>query len=423
MEAFPGKEGLTILRRLLAYAEKVFQFSGTVVAGVVDRRLQPRIPTSGILKSVAALFWARMGSLNALELTSHSRFFRCWLGQSVCSADSVGRVSALIDAEGLRQGIHHVYEQLKRNKALPDHHGIGIAALDGHESHASYRQHCGGCLERTIQGKDGKADRTQFYHRQVTLMLLPSARPGGEPVRLLLDHEPQRAGEDEVATALRLLARVIGSYPRAFDLVLADALYAGAPFFNFLLAHGKHALVVLKQERRHLYQDVAGLFASVPPREGIFRNRKCLWWDFPDLLSWPLVHTPVRVIRSLETYSVRRQLDGKDEVQTSDWTWVTTLPVQPVSTERAVGFGHQRWDIENHGFNELVNGWHADHIYKHEPNAIECFLLIAFLAFNIFHAFFARNLKPQIRKGRTQVFWARFMAAEIYAGINPAISP
>jgi hypothetical protein len=254
-------------------------------------------------------------------------------------------------------------------------------------------------------------------------MLLPGARLGCEPVRLLLDHEPQRAGEDEVATALRLLERVITSYPRAFDLVLADALYASAPFFNFLLAHGKHALVVLKDERRHLYQDVAGLFASVPPREGAFGNRKCLWWDFPDLLSWPQVRMPVRVIRSLETYSVRRQLDRKDELKTSDWTWVTTLPVQTVSTARAVGFGHQRWDIENHGFNELVNGWHADHIYKHDPNAIECFLLIAFLAFNIFHTFFARNLKPQIRKGRTRIFWCRFMAAEIYAGINPAISP
>ena len=142
MEAFPGKEGLTILRRLLAYTEKVFQFSGTVVGSVTDRRLLPRIPTSAVLQSVAVSFWARMGSLNALELTAHSGFFRRWLGQSVCSADSVGRVSGLMDADSLRQGIHHVYEQLKRNKALPDHHGVGIAALDGHESHASYLQHC-----------------------------------------------------------------------------------------------------------------------------------------------------------------------------------------------------------------------------------------------------------------------------------------
>ncbi len=41
-------------------------------------------------------------------------------------------------------------------------------------------------------------------------------------------------------TALRLLARVILAYPRAFDLVLADAAYAEAPFFNFLLAQDKH---------------------------------------------------------------------------------------------------------------------------------------------------------------------------------------
>ena len=421
MEAPPGKETLTILRRLIAYSEKLFRFSATVVTGVVDRRLQPRIPTAVIVKSVTVMFWARMGSLNALELTARSSFFHHWLGRSLCSADTIGRVNALMDAEGLRRGIHHIYDRLKRNKALPDHHGIGVAVLDGHESHTSYLQHCAGCLERTIH--TGNTDRTQFYHRQVTLMLLPSARPGCEPIRLLLDHEPQRAGEDEVATALRLLVRVIGSYPRAFDLVLADALYATAPFFNFILAHGKHVLTVLKDDRRNLYQDAAALFAAVPPKPGSFRNRPCRWWDFPDLLTWPQVNTPVRVIRSLETYSVKRQLDGQDDLRTSDWIWVTTLPVQPVSTERAVGFGHQRWDIENHGFNELVQGWHADHIYKHDPNAIECFLLIAFLACNIFHAFFALNLKPQIRKRRTQIFWRWFMAAEIYAGINPAISP
>ena len=55
-------------------------------------------------------------------------------------------------------------------------------------------------------------------------MLLPGAGPGRDPIRLLLDHEPHRPGEGEVATALRLLERVLGAYPRGFDLVLADAL-------------------------------------------------------------------------------------------------------------------------------------------------------------------------------------------------------
>ena len=421
MEAFPGKERLTILRRRIAYAQKIFQLSHTVVAGVADRRRQPRIPASRVVKSVTVLFWTRMGSLNALELAAHSSFFRRWLGQPVCSADSVGRVTALMDAEGLRCGIHHIYDRLKRNKALPDQGGLGVAALDGHESHASYRRHCPGCWERTI--RTGQTERTQYYHRQVTLLLLPGARPGCDPVRRLLDHEPQRAGEEEVATALRLLERVLGSYPRGFDLVLADALYSTAPLFNFLLARGKHVLTVRKDDRRNLYQDATALFAAFPAKAGSFRSRKCLWWDFPGLLSWPQVHAPVRVIRSQETRTVRRQLDGKDETLTSDWIWVTTLPEQSVSTGRAVALGHQRWDIENHGFNQLVNGWHADHIYKHDPDAIECFLLMAFLACNIFQAFFALNLKPQIRKGRTKAFWSTLMAAEILDGVNPTLPP
>jgi len=421
VETLPGQERLTILRRLIAYAEKIFHLSGTVVAGVVDRRQQPRIPTSRVVHSVAALFWARLGSLNALELAANSNFFRRWLGQSLCSADSVGRVTALMDAEGLRSGLHHLYDRLKRNKALPDQGGLGVAVLDGHESHASYRRQCPGCLQRTI--RTGQTERIQYYHRQVTLMLLPAARPGCHPVRFLLDHESQRAGEDEVATALRLLERVLGSYPRGFDLVLADALYSTAPLFNFCLARGKHVLTVLKDDRRNLYQDATALFAAFPAAQGSFRSRKCLWWDFPGLLSWPQVNAPVRVIRSQETRTVRRQLDGKDETLTSDWIWVTTLPEPSVPTGRAVALGHQRWDIENHGFNELVIGWHADHIYRHDPNAIDCFLLMAFLACNIFQAFFALNLKPQIRKGRTRAFWSSLMAAEILDGVNPTLPP
>lgn len=395
----------------------MFRLSSEVVAGISDRRPKPRISTAGVLHSVLVLFWARLGSLHALEMAAPSRFWKNWLGQPPSSADTIGRVHSLVYPDQLRAGIHHIYECLKRNKALPDIWGIGVAVLDGHETHASYRRHCPGCLERTVQTAQG--ERTQYYHRQVTLLLVPDAPPGRPPLRLLLDHEPQREGEDEVAAALRLLSRVIPAYPRAFDLVLADGLYATAPFFNFLLARHKHALAVLKDERRNLFQEVTGLFDSVSPQPGSHRSRQCLWWDFPDRTCWPQVDAPVRVVRSLETGSVRRQLDQSRSPLTSEWIWVTTLPPQQVPTARVVALAHQRWDIENHGFNELVNGWHADHVFKHEPHAMESFLLVAFLAFNVFQAFLYLNLKPQLRRGRTRTFWARLMAAEIYQQVFP----
>ncbi|HWY03757.1 MAG TPA: hypothetical protein VNX60_08825, partial [Candidatus Acidoferrum sp.] len=84
------------------------------------------------------------------------------------------------------------------------------------------------------------------------------------------------------------------------------------------------------------------LFAQQTPLLGGYRDRQCEWWDVSDLSSWPQVQTSVRVIRSRETYSVRRQLDGQPELLNSDWIWVTTAPAAQLPTERAVRFGHQR---------------------------------------------------------------------------------
>ncbi len=366
-----------------------------------------------MLQSTLVLFWARLGSLNALEMVSGARFWKSWLGRPLASADTVGRVHAQLQVEGLREGLYRLYTRLKRNKALPGLGGVDVAVVDGHESHASYRRHCSGCLERTIHTEAG--DRVQFYHRQVTLMLL------GERFRFLLDLEPQRLGEDEVATALRLLRRALETYPRAFQLLLADGLYAQAPFLNFLLAHRKHALVVLKDERRDLYQDARGLFTLTPPQKGQYRSRDCLWWDISDLTSWPQVPRPLRVVRSQETYRVRRQLSGEVNQESSEWIWVTTLPPSQASTELLVRLGHARWDIENYGFNELANAWHADHVYKHHPNAIEAFALVVFLAYNLFHAFWALNLKPQIRQGKTESFCAQLISAELYAEARTSV--
>ena len=54
----------------------------------------------------------------------------------------------------------------------------------------------------------------QYYHRQVTLLLVTGAPLGRQPLRMPLDHEVQRPGEGEVATAVRLLERVLVRYPR-----------------------------------------------------------------------------------------------------------------------------------------------------------------------------------------------------------------
>lgn len=102
-----------------------------VIAEISDRRLKPRIPTAVLVKSALALFWARLGSLNALETVAAARFWKSWLGRPLASADTMGDVHALLNSDGLRAGIHCVYERLKRNQALPDIRGLGVAPFAG----------------------------------------------------------------------------------------------------------------------------------------------------------------------------------------------------------------------------------------------------------------------------------------------------
>ncbi len=215
---------------------------------VKDRRRQGRIATSVVVRSSVAMFLCRLGSLNALSHTQGSPFWQRWLGRSLPSSDTLGRVAGLIDLDDLRAVGKGVYERLKRAKALVvPVHGLMAAILDGHESHATFKRHCAGCLQRKVHTARG--DRVQYYHRLVAFSLVSS------DLRLMLDAEPMRPGEDEVAAALRLLDRAILAYPRAFDVILGDALYADPRVFNWVIDHGKDALAVLKNDRRDLFQD------------------------------------------------------------------------------------------------------------------------------------------------------------------------
>lgn len=378
-----------------------------LLAPVRDGRRRPRITTFVVVNSVLLLFLVRMRSLHALEQTRPDCFWQHWLRGPKPSADTVGRVMAQVWLDDLRDVLYGLYHRVRRSKVLARPASAwATLILDGHESSASYRRHCSGCLSRRITTATGV--RTQYFHRHVTAQLQWGARA------FPLDVEPQRAREDEVAAAQRLFLRVVERLPRAFQVVLADGLYARAPFVHTVLSRGKDVVIVLKDERRELLQDARGLFASLPPRSKVEGRTERLCWDEDGFTSWVDLNRPVRVVRSLETRTCRRQLDRVEETRTSDWFWVTTLSPHRASTATVIALGHQRWAIENQGFNELSGDWHADHVFRHAPNAILAFWLLALVAYNLFHAFVDRQIRPARRRGLTCLHWARQLAADLY---------
>ena len=381
--------------------------------GIQDGRLRPRIKTPVIAGSALVMALTQMGSLNALEQTKGNRFWNKWIKRDILpSADVMGDVFSSIDCNDFRGILRHLYGRLKRNKVLRPAFSDNFFALiiDGHESSASYLRCCDKCLRRKIKKTWG--DEIQYYHRHVMAILQCNE------FALLLDIEMQMPGEDEVAVAIRLLKRIFLNYPRAFDVVVADGLYARAPFFKTVTAHGKHVIAVLKDDRRDLLQDALNLFNRQQPVVYQEKAVKMQWWDIEGFTTWPQFATEVRVVRSVETTTVCRQKTGENEDKVSEWMWVTTIPKQTVQTKTFVKIGHGRWDIENKAFNELTTYWHANHVYKHSVEAIEAFWLITMLAYNLFHAFITLNLKPQIRLAHSKLHIARLIMAELYSQSN-----
>jgi hypothetical protein len=349
---------------------------------------------------------AQMGSLNALDQERGNPFWRRWLDGDLASADTTGRVSGELELEGLRWAVHKVYERLKRNKALKGRQGVSVLIVDGHESSASFLRCCRGCLQRHL--KNQEPERIQYYHREVLAMLSLERFP------LVLDVEEQRPGEDEVAAALRLLERVLDRYPRAFQVVLGDALYLRANVFEFLKARGKHGIAVLKDETRDLWQDAQGLIPLQQPVVEFGDRIERRIWDIEDLESWESFRSKVRVVRSLETKTCRRQRTQKKDQQTSNWMWATTFSAENASAPTIVRLGHDRWLIENRALNEMVSYWHADHVYRHQPKAILAFRLTLFLALNLFRAFVSLNIKPARRARHTDLYFAKLLFSGLH---------
>lgn len=380
------------------------------MAEIEDGRERPQISTSVALDALFLMFFGRIGSLNGLAQTRPSAFWSRRLGCRLPSADTLGRVMTGIDPDDFREMLYEFYRTQKASKAVSaPSHGLIALVVDGHESTSSDRRCCPGCLVRNIDV--GGVKREQYYHRYVGGLLV------GENVAIWIDIEPQHRGEDEVAAARRLVERVHHRLPRSFDVVAGDGLYAQAPFFRAVRALGKDVIAVLKREELLLTREVRELCAQINPPTQVEGNHTARYWDFEHLTLGEGEGVPVRVVRSIETTTARRQRTRQVEEVTCEWLWVTTIERSRLPTRGVVDLGHGRWVIENEGFNQISrSGWALDHVYRHDPVAIEALTLLGMLAANVGQAFYDRDLKPELRKRTTLAHVVSLIAAGIRLG-------
>lgn len=370
------------------------------MAELHDGRLLPQIPTCSVWLSAFGMYVLRLRSFNALEQELRvGKRWEAWVGSRKPSADTIGRVFAKMSPDELRQILVAIQRSAWRRKAIHLRPGESyrVVAVDGHEIGASRARCCPECLVREV--KAGDETVLEYYHRIVVAQWVGVIPPA------ILDLERIGPKEGEVPAARRLLERVLRQHSRLIDVISADALYLEAPFLKQVLDAGKHAVIVMKQGRRELYQDAERLRSLIEPQVLADGPRTTRLWDIPNLSSFTTLDRPVRVVWAQEQTHKRKIVGGKakDVLEEKTWIWVTDLPSAVVPPTKIQRWGHDRWDLENRGFNELTTLWHMDHYFIHDTTAIETLLLTLALAFVTTYLFYARNLKASARRHLTRL--------------------
>jgi len=395
------------------------------LSSLIDRRQLPRIATATVAIALFVMVYCRLGSLNNLANSADAQFWKRSKTKGkkragLPSSRTSDRVACAIRLNGLRNVNRHLYHRMKRAKSLrsPVAGNYFVLIVDGHEYCASYKRHCPKCCTRRVKTASG--ERIQYYHRLVNVVLL------ADHFVLPLDMEMQKPREGEVRCAMRLFRRVMRHYPKAFDIVSADGLYAQKPFIELVRKHHKHAVVVLKDDRRDLLQEAQRLFAqeaATSLRRSDKPQTQCQVWDKVVDARWANTRMRIRVLRSVELTYLRPQASRQREALTSEWVWATTMPAKLLSAAALIHVGHRRWDIENKCFNELATYWHIDHVYRHDPNAIAFFWMLTMIAYSLFHAFYWFNLKAPRREATSKLAIAQRITAQFFELSGDSILP
>ena len=191
---------------------------------------------------------------------------------------------------------------------------------------------------------------------------------------------------------------------------------------GMLRAANKHFVAVLKENQPELLEEARRLLPAEPPETFVLpktpgKSARQVRLRQADGFVTGSIETALRVVHASETGTRHESVAGV-RVETpidTHWFWATTMPASLTPARVVFEFGHNRWRIENEGFNELVTRWHSRHVFHHHANSLLVLWLVMFIAHAVFHCFL-RNLKPALRPAHTVIYHASRVTSDLYAG-------
>jgi hypothetical protein len=309
---------------------------------------------------------------NSPDFIRHIEFLSGQKLERAPANDTIAYILERLDSTQLLKVRLHIIQSLIRSRALE--HGrlmntYWLFAIDATGRISYHERHCPHCLTATSNGK------TTYYHNTLeTKLVSPDGFSLSVATEFIENESTDVKKQDcELRAFYRMAPLLKKDFPQLPICILADSLYAAAPFFKTAREHKWHFIVSFKKGAVPTLFDEFETLKTLSPENSARRKNDKLTQSFSWVNSLDYAGMTLSVIECLEISIKTRK--------TKRFVWITDFEVSHTNYLAIAKGGRLRWKIENEGFNTQKNGgYELEHAFCSDNNGAKNFYLLLQIA-------------------------------------------
>lgn len=296
-------------------------------------------------------------------------------------ADTLSRLLEKIKVEEIEESLLELFEQLVKRKKFRNYliNKRYVIAIDGSQKF----MRCEPWSEEPLVRHVGKDKQAQYYvyvleavvilENGITLPLMSEFLNNGEFQEVSSDKQ-----DCERKAFYRFAERIKKRFPKLKISVTMDGLYACGPVIKTCCDNGWDYMLVFKEgSMRDAWREAMGLIRLTPEnmmkRHCGGRNQKYRWINDVEYTYGNNGRSKVRlhVVVCEETWEEISRTTGKTTSNSTRYVWISGKMLTKENVEtRCLKIGRYRWKIENNFLVMKHQGYHYEHCFSYNWNAM-----------------------------------------------------
>lgn len=330
--------------------------------------------------------------------------------ESIPHGDTLARVLKKINVQDIEKTHMHLIYQLIRNKKFKKLLIAGCLpiAIDGTQK--LYRDgelHDLRWLSRKVGSKESTLNQQYIYILEANIVF-----QNGLTIPLLTEYlktdwsvldTPEGKQECELVAFERLTKKLKGYFPRLKIMMLGDALFATQPILEMLSHYQWEHMIQFSRNKHKRFSELLNTkrkAARTIPDQPYYRERHQQFYWYNDVMCGDGLSLKKHLVSCIEEWNEVDKITGDIVIKHSQHQWISSIKINIKNVHELCNLGARKLGLmEDSIYTEKHRGYHYEHAYSYNFNAMQGFHLLMRLA----HAInalseFTKKLKKWIKE-------------------------